>query len=741
MKLAASIFLLGITSIVSQVAIQRELINSFYGNEFFVGIILASWLFWTAVGSGVFGRFLARRKDLVPILVGIHLLSGLILFCIIFFLRFFKNYIGFPGELPNLVVGALTAFFIPAFICILLGAWWSSSSRASCATSGSVTNAVNRGYLIEIAGFIVGGIIFSFLLVRLDEFHIADLLVVLNFGFALCFVVGLQVRVIYKTGVAAIFLIFIFILFTGSLRILDNYTNAFRYKSQRFVQSINTQYGNITVTGLGSQYNFYENGVLIGTTEKVSSTEEFVHLSLLEHPNPKKVLLIGGGFYGLLGEVLKHPVSEVYYLELDPNLIGVAANYLTGGLKRALADTRVNIKYTDGYYFLKNSGEKFDAILINLPAPSTALINRYYTKQFFEMARSRLEKKGILSTDLPFSASSVNENLADLNASIFLTLKEVFANVIILPEDVNLILASDSRQLTYDAGVLIDRYKERGIKSDYINESYISYRLTTDRIPQTLDMLGRNTHVRTNTSLTPTSYFYQNLYWLDHFYPKLAVYFGYITKYFWYVATIVLGFVIAFIAIGRKNIRNMVPIFSVSVAGFSLMALEVVVIYIYQIEVGYLYYRLALLIAALMLGMALGVALANKIGTLLRGHILLVVFCVSLPLIFKFVSMVRSIPLIEGVLLFCAALAGFLGAVIFPISNKMYLLDQKNPQEKTGIVYSADLAGSCLGALLISVVVVPVFGVYQGLLLVAVCNVAAIAVLALLAKDLRCKCE
>ena len=42
---------------------------------------------------------------------------------------------------------------------------------------------------------------------------------------------------------------------------------------------------------------------------------------MTQHPSPEKVLLVGGGFGGLIREVLKHPVKELDYVELDPQLI------------------------------------------------------------------------------------------------------------------------------------------------------------------------------------------------------------------------------------------------------------------------------------------------------------------------------------------------------------------------------------------------------------------------------------
>ncbi len=56
--------------------------------------------------------------------------------------------------------------------------------------------------------------------------------------------------------------------------------------------------------------------------------KEVAHFPLLAHPDPREVLLIGGGVAGDVRETLKHPVSSVTYVELDPLLIEAAQAHL-----------------------------------------------------------------------------------------------------------------------------------------------------------------------------------------------------------------------------------------------------------------------------------------------------------------------------------------------------------------------------------------------------------------------------
>ena len=61
--LRAVLALIGFTAILAQIVLMRELMVVFYGNEISLGIILANWLLWTALGSGVLGRLAGRARN------------------------------------------------------------------------------------------------------------------------------------------------------------------------------------------------------------------------------------------------------------------------------------------------------------------------------------------------------------------------------------------------------------------------------------------------------------------------------------------------------------------------------------------------------------------------------------------------------------------------------------------------------------------------------------------------------
>lgn len=732
-----SFFVLGFSSIVAQAVILRELIISFYGNEFFVGIVLASWLLWVAIGSEILGKILNRFKKILPILISLQFLVGVVFFLEIFLIRFLKIWIGLPGEIPNLIYGILSGFLIPVPLGLILGWWWTTASRIF---SGFYPKAkiwsTNRAYLLEILGFILGGVLFSLVLINYQEFLIAVFLIFLNFWSA--FLLIFQKKYLWlKLTILFLALAFSVFIFWPYLINLNQITISFRFENQKLMESVNSPYGNIAVTKINNQKNFYESGLLLGSDQEIQFSEKLVHLSLLQHPDPQKVLLIGGGFNGAINEILKHPVENFYYLELDPKLIEISKKYISPQFKKALTDPKVRIISADGRHFLKKTIEKFDVIILNLPDPSTLLINRFYTQEFFEEAKQKLNPGGIFSIYLTFTPSTPGKNLENLNASIFKTLKKVFNQVIILPEYSCLFLGSLNGNLTHNPEILIQRFKERKIETKFLTKEYLKYRLTLDQINFAQKIFEENKVAKENRDFKPVSYFYQILFWLDHFNPRFSNFFKNLTLWFWPISLGILATLTLFLIRNKKKLIKIFPIFSVAGAGFSLMALQMIIIFGYQILIGYLYFRIALLISALMAGMALGVWFGNQklktrkveLSSLIKWHSGLILFCLILPILF--LSFLKNpIPWFSEILFLTLAIgAGFLGAVIFPLSNKIYLSLQPDPHKKTGTIYAADVAGSCFGALLPSLILIPGFGLSQSLIFIVLINLWLILIL------------
>lgn len=147
--------------------------------------------------------------------------------------------------------------------------------------------------------------------------------------------------------------------------------------------------------------------------------EMITHIPLFVHPNPKKVLIIGGGDCGALTEVLKHPeVNECTMCEIDKMVVETSKvhfPYLTEGID----DPRANILYQDGKKFIEESKEKYDIIILDLSDPVGPAAD-LFQKEFHQKVHDCLNDDGILvaQTESPFynkkTVQSLFKNLSDI---------------------------------------------------------------------------------------------------------------------------------------------------------------------------------------------------------------------------------------------------------------------------------------------------------------------------------------
>jgi spermidine synthase len=139
----------------------------------------------------------------------------------------------------------------------------------------------------------------------------------------------------------------------------------------------------------------------------------------------------------------------------------------------------LNIIAMDGRAWLKKTGKRYDAIIIDLPDPDTFQLNRFYTAEFFSLTREKLSEKGVLS----FSVNSYENYISDITkkklSSIYNTLTQYYKNVIIIPGGAVFFICSEGL-LKYDIPSLL---KKRSIDTQYIQYYYYG-NVTNDRINQ-----------------------------------------------------------------------------------------------------------------------------------------------------------------------------------------------------------------------------------------------------------------
>ncbi|MDD5382084.1 MAG: hypothetical protein PHH60_00285 [Candidatus Margulisbacteria bacterium] len=464
-------------------------------------------------------------------------------------------------------------------------------------------------------------------------------------------------------------------------------------------------YGRITASQTDGYLNFYENGGFLFSTADRLGAEEVTHLALLQHADPKTVLLLGGGLGGVLGELVKYPLTRIDYVELDSKLIEKAGNLIP-------KDPRLNVFRQDGAAFTAKTPRQYDLIIINLPPPATANLNRFYTLEFFELCRTKLSAGGVLALHQETSESYLGKELILLNRSVNKTLAETFKHTLVIPGIYNYFYGSDST-LTNSWKILAARWRARKIRTQYFNAEALYYILWSNKLDFMREAIKSDERTPVNTTFKPVAYYYQLLLWSSYFQFPLA---GLTAIDPWLIIAAILLLSLFSRLLLKQTVR--LPII-IACLGFIGMSVQMIIIYTFQSLYGYLYQQIGLLTAVFMAGLAAGAVMAGKIGSPDKG-LRLNVLAMTLYLASLTIGL-KYIPLY---------LASFLAALPVGLAFTLVLKLMKEAAPKrgklAGLLYGADLFGSSLAAIVTTIILIPTVGLSGVLLFITIFALAAL---------------
>jgi spermidine synthase len=701
---------MGFTAAIAQVVLLRELMVVFRGNEISMGLVLACWLAWTAVGSGVAGRASAHPRTWILVC---EATLAAALPCAVVAVRAAGPMLRtVPGESLGPATMLLVSLVVPIPICVALGAlfaagsrWW---SQRTALPSGEAGGAV---YLLEALGSAAGGLLTGLVLVeRFGSLEIA---------WSLGGVALLACVVIWDGRWRAVPLLALCLWAALAFAVprMETLSIARSWSGFRLLATRNSAYGNLAVVDNGGSRSLYENGLVLFTAPDPAAAEEAVHYALLEHPAPRDVLVIGGGMNGSLAQALEHPsIRRIDYLELDPAVLDLARLYFPEAWVPIRADPRIRVHIADGRLFLKTGTSGYDVIIVNLPDPQTAQLNRFYTLEFFEEASRRLTPSGILALELSGAEDYLSPGLADFLRSINKTLRAVFPEVAVIPgETIHFLGARRQGALASGADELLARLRERRIATSYVREYYLPFRLTPDRVSDLEEQIRPSRQTPVNRDFAPVAYYFNLALWSGRFRHGYGEAFRALARVsFGAVAGALAALLALVVAMGRRRPAAQVAL-ATAAMGFTMIGLEILLLLAFQAIYGCVYQQLAVLIGTFMAGMAAGSWLAlcrRERGTLAGPQIL----GAAAPLLLTGVFGVAS----QWLFPFLALLCGALGGYQFRVASRIGIC-------RAGALYALDLAGSCAGAILFSVYLIPVFGFFRTALLMALVSLAPLA--------------
>jgi spermidine synthase len=686
------IFALGATSIITQIVILREFLSIFEGNELVVGTILGNWMILTALGS-----FLARSvviKGFSKSFIFYALTaSGIIPIILIILLNILKNLVFPLGSMIGLFQIFVISFILLFPFCILTGFLF--TYYAFSFSESLKYNMISKVYVLEATGSLIAGLIYSFILIYfLHSLQIISIILLVNLVIAIIYTGNRPGRIIKFILSAGIILlvcsVFIFR--------LDERIKSQLYPNQKILFMKDTPQGKLVVTESAGQNNFFEDNSLLFSTDNFIANEESAHFAMLQHPSPESVLLIGGGISGIIEEILKYPVKRIDYIEVNPWIVRTGKRFT-----KSLDDSRIRVFTYDPRLFIRKAQSKYDVIINQIPSPSSAKINRFFTLEFFNELKTITNERGILSLSLPATENYVSEKESQVQSVIFHTLREVFDNVVIIPGEKNYFIASDGIP---DTGIA-SLSQRRGLDNIYVNPYY----LDDENLRSRSRYIHENIiHVKKlNKDFQPVAYFIQTGYWMSKFgsgylLPGILCLVLYILLIFW---------------LNRINL-------GLFTTGFTSSAMEMLIIFSFQIIFGYVYQVIGIIIAIYMAGLATGAYCQRRIlkNETYRNYRNIQFIIAAISLIIPSIFILLNSFIFRDILMYLiffsiTAVISVIAGIQFSLASR---LQKKSIAEVAAGIYSIDLLGSAIGILLVSVYLLPLLGLVRVFILLAGLN-------------------
>ncbi|MFZ2089753.1 MAG: hypothetical protein WAU47_14370, partial [Desulfobaccales bacterium] len=294
------IFSYGAATLTGQVLILREILVLAQGQELKLALGLWCWLFWTGLGSLAGGWLAARRPPGPPALSALLALLAWLLPATVLLAR------SLPTLAPQVMaqalppVSGLVLFLgLLAPFCLVSGAFFPFA--ATTLSAYEPLGATGRVYALESLGAALGvGLLYFFLVGQFPALTLG-----LGAGLVLTLIAwasappsGVAPRLALGASLLALVAS---LLFSPAL---EEFSRRVQWPRRQVAAALDSPYAMLTATRESDQVSFFANRVWHFTHPDPFSAEMAVHLGLLQHVRPGKVLLLGGGAAGLIPEAL-----------------------------------------------------------------------------------------------------------------------------------------------------------------------------------------------------------------------------------------------------------------------------------------------------------------------------------------------------------------------------------------------------------------------------------------------------
>jgi predicted membrane-bound spermidine synthase/Na+-translocating ferredoxin:NAD+ oxidoreductase RnfG subunit len=714
------VFLSGFLTLVFQTLLFREFLAVFSGSELAIGVFFSSWLIFAALGAllakfTAFGNGHGRRyfRYLPMIYIPAFFLQAA---CIVNL---------------RLMAGVPAHELFPAFELIWLAFIINSPSglisgfiftRACRWFRRDYHNIVSKAYILEALGTFFGGL---FTILAFAKGFSSETVFMGASGLAI--VTPLLLNMLFrrhtKLSASALVLMAVFLSFQPDVILSDYYG---LYKWRFFLGESAGYQGQFSTPESRYIFGEFQGKMLFvsasGQMESLPELEpaaEIAALHLAQRPQARNFLIIGDRAHSLINLLLNQPsVNQIDWFHPD-------AEYAGKILEKSSPDLRLNpnFSFIDGAIELALAEKKafYDSVIINLPDPSTAALNRFFTREFYAKTAAVLKPDGLLGVRLTGAENALDPERTALGASLFSTLRTAFRYLTLKPGEETWFLASN-QPLSNDLAVLGQNLRSINFPADLFTPERLSSLLPIDRIRyqwRAYANAASDMAEPVNSEKNPQAV----LYSLMLSSRRSSSFFADIGAYIRAIGFMPLLLALFFFLTGRFLFMRTKPptkrgyalfdrAFLIFSAGFAAISANIILLFLFQTVFGSLHLHVGVLSAQFMLGLAIGAKMAGKIFS--RRHFsprkLLVLTIILLGVFCFFLPQIAASAGFSGFLLLMF-LAGLLSGSLVPAVTAELSRESVRDDTQAGILTVFDCLGGAGGAFLTGVFLVPCLGV------------------------------
>jgi len=425
-----AIGLSGMAALIYEVVWTRMLSLIFGSTVYAVATMLCAFMAGLALGSYLMARKVDKIKNLAMyfglLQLGIGIYGILFLFSLGYLqYPYFWLYQAFHNYFWLFIFAQFLLYFLVLLIpTTMFGAIFPLATKIFTKGMDEVGKDVGYIYSANSLGSVLGPFLAGFILIPLigvSKTAVVAAAVNILLGLIILGYSKLKKDVKFFLPLLLIFLVIgwqvilppvlLNLYFVGTYRDLSHAKEELSYVKPIFYKE--GPYSTIVVTQIEAGYIGLKSdgrGEASSFPDDMRSQTLLGYIPMLLHPNPEKVLNIGVGAGITLGAMGEFDAKEMDGIEVEPVILEAAKQFFSKFNNNILDDPRVTMLRTDGRNQLLMSKEKYDVIVSAASHPINPGSSHLYTKEFFELTKSRLNENGIFLHFIPGHRFSIEEH-------------------------------------------------------------------------------------------------------------------------------------------------------------------------------------------------------------------------------------------------------------------------------------------------------------------------------------------